>query len=44
MTHLNTSKVMIVIISPTIERMLPAMENALKALSSFGWDVRAFTS
>ena len=33
-----------VIINPTMERILPAMEKALRALSSFGGDVRAFTS
>ena len=42
--HLNARKVKMVMISPTMERILPAREKALRALSSFGGDVRAFTS
>ena len=44
LTYLNASRVMMEIMSPTIEIALPAIENALRGVLALGGDVRAFTS
>ena len=44
MSHLNASRVMMVIMRLTIDKTLPAIEKALRGVLSFGGDVRALTS